>query len=233
MKDEFSIQRLWFAAEEGVGRIPDGTNVLSMTESQSGFVEWSGDDSRKRQRNRVFMGDLWVLPQGQNWWVRPEHGKTCIQLSLSSEWLRQITHSSHGLLPQVQLRDGLLTQLLRKLADTATNLPRNPTTRLYQESLATSLVLHLVTQYGRTTPLVSNRVAPLSSVRLRAISDYVAEHISENILLAMRVDRARELLVAGRDTLADIAAQTGFADQSHLTRHMRRRFGVTPGAFKK
>lgn len=47
---------------------------------------------------------------------------------------------------------------------------------------------------------------------------------------AMRVDRARELLIQGRHTPADVAALTGFADQSHLTRHVRRAFGVTPGA---
>jgi AraC-like DNA-binding protein len=31
------------------------------------------------------------------------------------------------------------------------------------------------------------------------------------------------------DTLADAAADAGFADQAHFTRHFRRAFGMPPG----
>jgi AraC family transcriptional regulator len=47
-----------------------------------------------------------------------------------------------------------------------------------------------------------------------------------------RLDRAREILMRGT-TIADTAAQTGFSHQEHLTRMFRRRFGVTPGQFRK
>ncbi|UYN96808.1 MAG: AraC family transcriptional regulator [Enhydrobacter sp.] len=43
-----------------------------------------------------------------------------------------------------------------------------------------------------------------------------------------RLDRARTLILSGR-ALADVAATTGFADQSHFTRHFTARFGLTPG----
>jgi len=43
-----------------------------------------------------------------------------------------------------------------------------------------------------------------------------------------RLQRAVELLRAGTSGLADIAASTGFADQSHLARWMRRVHGVSP-----
>jgi AraC-like DNA-binding protein len=45
--------------------------------------------------------------------------------------------------------------------------------------------------------------------------------------IAHRIRRARRLLEAGR-TIAETAAATGFADQSHLHRHLRRGLGVTP-----
>ena len=51
-------------------------------------------------------------------------------------------------------------------------------------------------------------------------------------LLAHRLRAARRAL-AGPDRLADIAAATGFADQSHLTRAFARRYGLTPGAYRK
>jgi AraC family transcriptional regulator len=49
-------------------------------------------------------------------------------------------------------------------------------------------------------------------------------------LIHARVTGARALLSAGRRrSLADIAAAVGFVDQSHLTRHFKKAFGMTPG----
>jgi AraC-like DNA-binding protein len=43
-----------------------------------------------------------------------------------------------------------------------------------------------------------------------------------------RLARAQNLIVRGMP-LSEVAAVSGFADQSHLTRHFSARFGVTPG----
>ena len=43
-----------------------------------------------------------------------------------------------------------------------------------------------------------------------------------------RLERARELLTGTGLGVAEVAARTGFADQSHLTRAFRRRYGTTP-----
>lgn len=52
-------------------------------------------------------------------------------------------------------------------------------------------------------------------------------------VIQMRLDRARSLLVDTNLAIKHIAADCGFADQSHLTRQFSRRFGVTPAAFRK
>jgi AraC-like DNA-binding protein len=49
-------------------------------------------------------------------------------------------------------------------------------------------------------------------------------------LLQVRVERAQALLRSGAP-IADVAAQTGFVDQSHFTRHFKRISGVTPGQY--
>jgi AraC-like DNA-binding protein len=48
----------------------------------------------------------------------------------------------------------------------------------------------------------------------------------------LRVRRARVLLDSGVAP-ADVAAQTGFADQAHLTRHFKRMVGVPPAAYQR
>ena len=47
----------------------------------------------------------------------------------------------------------------------------------------------------------------------------------------LRVQTARRLLSAG-GAPAQVAADAGFADQAHLTRWVRRYYGVTPGAYR-
>jgi AraC family transcriptional regulator len=47
-------------------------------------------------------------------------------------------------------------------------------------------------------------------------------------LLKLRVDRAKQLLKTTTLSIADIAGQVGFVDQSHLNRHFKRHFGVSP-----
>lgn len=47
-------------------------------------------------------------------------------------------------------------------------------------------------------------------------------------LRQVRLSRARDLIASGGE-LADIAADTGFADQAHMTREFRKTYGFTPG----
>jgi len=49
-------------------------------------------------------------------------------------------------------------------------------------------------------------------------------------LTQVRVDQARHLLMQGVP-IAEVAIQTGFTDQSHLTRRFKRVAGITPGRY--
>jgi AraC-like DNA-binding protein len=50
--------------------------------------------------------------------------------------------------------------------------------------------------------------------------------------LQLRIDRAKRLLAAG-GVPARVANESGFVDQSHLTRHFRKWVGVTPGGYAR
>jgi AraC-like DNA-binding protein len=51
-------------------------------------------------------------------------------------------------------------------------------------------------------------------------------------MLARRLARARQELAAGMPA-AETAVASGFVDQSHLTRNMKRHFGMAPGRFAR
>lgn len=47
-------------------------------------------------------------------------------------------------------------------------------------------------------------------------------------VIQARVKKAKELLTSGKFSIIEIAHRLSFADQSHLSRHLKRLFGVTP-----
>lgn len=49
----------------------------------------------------------------------------------------------------------------------------------------------------------------------------------------VRIQRACRLLAESPESLSAIAYETGYADQSHFTRHFKRAVGVTPGAYRR
>ncbi len=70
---------------------------------------------------------------------------------------------------------------------------------------------------------------PAHLVRAFSAAYGIAPH---QYLTSRRVDRARRLLLDGRPP-GEVAAATGFFDQSHFTRHFRKSVGVTPGRYAR
>jgi AraC family transcriptional regulator len=52
-------------------------------------------------------------------------------------------------------------------------------------------------------------------------------------VIQRRLDRAKDLLMTGKLSIAEIALETGFSHQSHLARHLRRASGLSPCAMKR
>jgi AraC family transcriptional regulator len=72
--------------------------------------------------------------------------------------------------------------------------------------------------------------AHLSPYHLARLFKQATGHTPHQYLIQIRVNSARALLTsgAGQRSLAEVATAVGFADQSHLTRHFKRQFGITP-----
>ncbi|MEL7042216.1 MAG: AraC family transcriptional regulator [Pseudomonadota bacterium] len=73
-------------------------------------------------------------------------------------------------------------------------------------------------------------VADLSQYQLIRACKKTHGLTPHKLLTEKRLDAARRLISAG-SPLADAAIEVGFADQSHMTRLFRRKYGLTPNAF--
>jgi AraC-like DNA-binding protein len=149
-----------------------------------------------------------------------------------------------------------------RLADLLAAECANPTplSQLYGDSLATALLVSVLRPFAAPAPRASG-LAPWQLRRVTAhIEDHVCEAIHLRELAAMtglspshfgrafkastgmpphrwqleaRVRRAQRLLVDADMPLAQVALETGFAEQSHFTRVFRRVVGTTPRAWQR
>lgn len=122
----------------------------------------------------------------------------------------------------------VLAQLVRRHADTG---PR------YDPPARAPGAVELVREYLHDN--YAQNVSLEELARQANLSPYHLNHIFSREVglpphryqIAVRVGRARELLARGTP-IARVAAETGFADQSHLTRTFKRLVQVPPGRYR-
>ncbi|MBY0459588.1 MAG: AraC family transcriptional regulator, partial [Gemmataceae bacterium] len=124
------------------------------------------------------------------------------------------------------------------------------------DALARAAVTHVFERYAPPKPTVpgwfqraerfvgENLASPLSVEALAAAAGLSRAHFSRlfkrtcglsphEFVLRRRVDRARELLAREPGlTLAEVAAEVGFYDQSHFGARFREQVGLTPAAYR-
>ncbi|MEO0540489.1 MAG: AraC family transcriptional regulator [Cyanobacteria bacterium P01_A01_bin.105] len=144
--------------------------------------------------------------------------------------------------------------LAARLLHLTTVLEHDPMT-LVQESYLVAVLSDLMTRHGTLTHRFSH------SPSVQRVRDYIQAFYAQNLslselaalvemkplrllrsfrkeiglpphayLLQVRIEQAKRQLLAG-DAIATVALDTGFADQSHFTRHFKRSVGVTPGQY--
>ncbi|WP_344101716.1 AraC family transcriptional regulator [Nocardiopsis rhodophaea] len=169
-------------------------------------------------------------------------------------------HRAFELVPRFHLSDPLLAMMVERLV-TEYERPE-PVDALYVQALVQAVAAHVVrmsSERSATPPRVGGlsprRMAHVEDyinahlrdrLRLEDLADAAglsSSHFTRafrastgqsphQYVLRLRLDRARRALQATGDSIAHIAEATGFADQSHLTRTMRRHLGITPSALR-
>lgn len=76
-------------------------------------------------------------------------------------------------------------------------------------------------------------MAGLSESRFKHVFARTFATTPGRYIATIRINAARRLLEEGDDPLADVAAASGFFDQSHMTRAFKSMRGVTPGEYRR
>jgi AraC family transcriptional regulator len=108
-----------------------------------------------------------------------------------------------------------------------------PPLRDTRKKYSTSTLRHVIAYIHdnldqRLTLAELSFVADMSPYHFARIFKQVTGVTPHHYVLNARVERARDLLLQGKMTLAEIASKVGFFDQSHFTHSFKRIVGVTP-----
>ncbi|AEG93852.1 AraC family transcriptional regulator [Ramlibacter tataouinensis] len=156
------------------------------------------------------------------------------------------------------LRDPALGRAVRRLLDSVEGWAAGRCEALACEEALVGACAGLLAGHGTIAPVLAADAAPVARARER-LADDLAQPPSLAELAALaglgrfqllrrfrqaygvtphawlqqqRAERARGLIARGLP-LAQAAAASGFADQSHMTRLFTRQFGFTPGAWRR
>jgi len=147
--------------------------------------------------------------------ITPPESSAAIWRNAESAWLHcrprrgQLTNIPHTVAPP-QWRGGLPPRVLHRVQEFIDS-HLSEDLELEQLALTASLSLHHFARAFKT----SVGVPP------------------HQFVLQRRLSLARELLTSTDRPIADIAIAAGFSDQSHLARHFRQSFAVSPIAFRR
>ena len=125
------------------------------------------------------------------------------------------------------LATALSVHLLREYSSTSLVLP-DPHCGLPREKLKRAIAyIHDQLQTSLTVSAIAREVC-MSPHHFTLLFKQSTGQSPYQYVIDTRTRKARDLLASRKHSISEIAHQVGFADQSHLTRHIKRLFGITP-----
>jgi AraC family transcriptional regulator len=139
-------------------------------------------------RRTMNAGDVIVAPAGEPKWLQHRDPAELVKLRLAPSLVAGIVGdlvangASHlRLLDNFGTRDARIGDLARRLVDEARDDALGG--RLYAESLATELVVHLLRHYSTPGRLGNGVATLLPRYKMRRVTDYIDENLREDLTL--------------------------------------------------
>lgn len=167
----------------------------------------------KWRTSRVGKGITCLNPAGQPFKSVWETEMECLTIMLNPIFVRQTALEQNfsadvELIETYERRDPLVQHIGLALLTEAS--AKEPVGRMYAESLAQTLILHLLKNYTVAGSLQDTAATGgLPGFKLRRAKEFIGEHLEDDL------------------TLADVAEAVGFS-QFHFAREFRKSTGLTP-----
>lgn len=221
-----------------------------------------GDRFRSEQ---VKQGDIVIVPGGTTNQTKWYDSGGVIMLGFEPEIFNRAIYEmvepeKVELVPHFATPDPLVCQLGLTLK---TELETNGLgSKLYSETIANLLVVHLLQHYSVTKPVIKNYTGGLPKYKLQQVIEYINAYLEQSLgleELAQVVQMSpayfarlfkqstglaphqyviqcrvhrAKELLIKGNAIADVAYKVGFANQAHLNYHFKRLLGVTPKIVK-
>jgi AraC family transcriptional regulator len=144
-----------------------------------------------------------------------------------------LTGGPGGRLCAESLANVLVVQLIRQMANgpSTKEFDRKPLGRLPRHAMR-AVEAYIDAHLDQNLALADlAAVAHLSEFHFARQFKQTSGLPPHQFVIHQRVERAKRLIAARQLSLAQVAVEVGFSDQSQLTRHFKRLVGVTPSRF--
>lgn len=164
------------------------------------------------EREEIQVGDVVLIPANVETWKVSRQDVEKIGISLKPEFVAQTAYESLDLTrieltPQFARPDPLIEQIGRSLLKELQSDYFG--CRLYAESLANALAVHLLWNYATHPPKIRESEEGLPHYKLKRTLDYIHAHLDQNI------------------QIADLAKVLGMS-RYYFSRLFRQSMGITP-----
>lgn len=217
----------------------------------------------RRSNIHLTQGDIMLTPpdlhRKLSWNTDAEFLLLRLEPHLFAATVNETVESEHiEIAPHLKIRDPLLQQIGLALK---AELKAKRLDRLYAESMANALAVHVLRRYSTGKPIIRSYSDGLPNHKLQQAIDYIQAHLAEDISLqaiATELGMSQyyfarlfkqstgyspyqylikcrieraQELLTQTQQIANVALQVGFASQSQFGRHFKRLTGVTPKQF--